>query len=424
MGPRVLAAWRRYWFTPASLTNLGVARIILVAIALSLHPAIRYLRVASVAPGLWAPVPLLRMLGIPQPSLQALQWMAHATLLLLLAVGVGVFTRIALALLVPLLLIQEAMANSMGKVAHGTIPLMYAFLFLLLAPCNRAFALSAVWRRARVSAGSDTFRDAPCRESAYARWPLELLFIELAAFYFCAGLSKIRAAGLLWADGYTLQFHLLFKGAPLGRMLASHLWLCTGLSALVLIFELGFPLGMLRRLRPLVLGGGVLFHLGTTYFMNIAFSAVVALYALFVPWTVLGTAVAHRTGLARRRLEVLYDGACGLCRRTVSVIRDLDLAKVVRFSDLSDGTAAAALAADVDPVAVRAAMHVVEPGGVVTVGFDAFRRLAWVLPAAWPALPLLYVPGVPWLGRGIYGLVARRRRTTTCLLHAPLRTLN
>jgi hypothetical protein len=39
-----------------------------------------------------------------------------------------------------------------------------------------------------------------------ARWPLDLLFVELAAFYFFAGISKLRDAGPAWMDGYTLQW--------------------------------------------------------------------------------------------------------------------------------------------------------------------------------------------------------------------------
>ena len=123
----------------------------------------------------------------------------------------------------------------------------------------------------------------------YARWPFELLYVELAAYYCLAGVSKLRASGIEWADGYTLQYYLLIKGAPLGEWLASHLWACAALSALVLIFEVGFPLGIvLRRLRALWLTAGLFFHLGTTYFMNITFFPVVALYAVFVPWAALG----------------------------------------------------------------------------------------------------------------------------------------
>ena len=40
--PRLIAAWRRYWFTPASLTDPGVSRIALVAIILYLNGSSRY----------------------------------------------------------------------------------------------------------------------------------------------------------------------------------------------------------------------------------------------------------------------------------------------------------------------------------------------------------------------------------------------
>ncbi len=64
-------------------------------------------------------------------------------------------------------------------------------------------------------------------------------------------------------------------------------------------------------------------------------------------------------------------------------------------------------------------MQVVDTQGRVTAGFDAFRRLAWVLPAAWPVLPMLYLPGVAPAARRAYAFVAARRRIRRCMLHAP-----
>jgi hypothetical protein len=59
MWRRLLTAWQRYWFTPASLTALGVSRIALVGIVLYLHQGNRLLRAALVPAALWQPVPLL-----------------------------------------------------------------------------------------------------------------------------------------------------------------------------------------------------------------------------------------------------------------------------------------------------------------------------------------------------------------------------
>lgn len=394
MGRRLLDAWRRYWFSPASLTNLGIARVLVATILLWLDGTTRFLGVAFTPPAFWTPIGLLRGLGIGQPSLPLLQWLSSVNVVLLGAVALGVFTRTALALLVPLQLYLESLLNCFGKTSHGTIPDLYALLFLLLAPCDRGFALGAIWRRARAAGAGPTA--PPSRMSTFAGWPLDLLFVELAAYYCLSGLAKLRDGGLAWADGYALQYYLLLMRTPGGMWLASHLWLCAVLSMLVLAFELGAPLGILRRWRPLVLGGGVLFHLSTWYFMDIWFWPIVALYALFVPWTRLGTTIARRTGFTHRSLRVAYDGACAPCRQTVSVLRDLDLASKLAFVDVAPPARGGHVSGSHVVVGTRGDM-------------DGLRRLAWALPAAWPLAPLLYVPGTRWLGRRLLSAMAHLR---------------
>ena len=60
-------------------------------------------------------------------------------------------------------------------------------------------------------------------------------------------------------------------------------------------------------------------------------------------------------------------------------------------------------------------MHVVS-GGRFHKGFYAYRSLAWAVPLAWPLIPLLYVPGVPAIGQGIYRHIAGRRLTQGCAI--------
>jgi predicted DCC family thiol-disulfide oxidoreductase YuxK len=116
------------------------------------------------------------------------------------------------------------------------------------------------------------------------------------------------------------------------------------------------------------------------------------------------------------RYDVLYDGDCGLCSRTVGWLRRLDWRGCLRFVDfnaawdeLTDRYPGLNRDACVD------AMHVVSPPGRITAGFDGFRTLAWVVPALWLVAPFLYVPGVPPIGRRVYQYVARHR-PTTCVL--------
>ncbi|MFN2427529.1 MAG: HTTM domain-containing protein [Candidatus Binatia bacterium] len=277
--------WRRFWFRERPLLDLAIARMLVAAFLLYLNAGGRFLRVAMVAPEHWAPLPLLELLGIEQPGSSQLAWLDVATRTALVTACFGLLTNVSLFVVFVLQLLQEAYLNSLGKVTHATLPILYALLFLACSPCGRVLSIDAVVRRwnarRRGAAGPPNHG-----VSLHAGWPFDLLFIEMAAFYFQAGFAKMHASGLQWADGYSLQFYLLHKGEPAGMWLAGHLWLCSALSAAVLALELGFPLAIfLRRLRPVFLIGGFAFHVGTSVFMGITFWPVWALYLLFVPWS-------------------------------------------------------------------------------------------------------------------------------------------
>ena len=117
-----------------------------------------------------------------------------------------------------------------------------------------------------------------------------------------------------------------------------------------------------------------------------------------------------------RRYDVLYDGGCGLCERTVAWLRWADLRRRLTFTDINrDWDRLKQRHPSLDRDACLDAMHVVAPDGTITAGFDGFRTLARVVPALWPAWPLLFVPGVPPIGRRVYRHIAQHR-STTCRL--------
>ncbi|OGJ68241.1 hypothetical protein A3B61_03690 [Candidatus Peribacteria bacterium RIFCSPLOWO2_01_FULL_53_10] len=53
-------------------------------------------------------------------------------------------------------------------------------------------------------------------------------------------------------------------------------------------------------------------------------------------------------------------------------------------------------------------MHITMSSGNFS-GFDAFRKLTWHLPTLWPLIPLLYLPGIPPIGRFVYARIAASR---------------
>jgi len=108
-------------------------------------------------------------------------------------------------------------------------------------------------------------------------------------------------------------------------------------------------------------------------------------------------------------LRVLYDGECGLCRAQARWLRRLDWCRRLRWEDFHVTAAQGTCPAGLGRESLEQSLHVVAADGRVLRGFLAVRLLARCLPALWPLVPLLYIPGAASLGEPLYRLVARNR---------------
>ena len=107
---------------------------------------------------------------------------------------------------------------------------------------------------------------------------------------------------------------------------------------------------------------------------------------------------------------VLFDGDCPFCRRAVGVLRRLDRRGRLHFQNARDEGALPPAAAAIPRAKRLEEMHLLTPDRRhAPAGFAAFRWMAWRLPPTLPVAPLLYLPGVMWLGNRVYRWVARNR---------------
>lgn len=108
---------------------------------------------------------------------------------------------------------------------------------------------------------------------------------------------------------------------------------------------------------------------------------------------------------------VYFDGACGMCRRSVRWLRRLDWLGRLEAADSTS------LKDDELPVSRERSlegMPMRTRSGRVLVGFPAVRRALLQTPlGALPAIAL-YLPGVSHLGDRCYREIARRRSRETC----------
>jgi predicted DCC family thiol-disulfide oxidoreductase YuxK len=122
-------------------------------------------------------------------------------------------------------------------------------------------------------------------------------------------------------------------------------------------------------------------------------------------------------------INVIYDGQCAFCIRSLEMFRAADVRRLMRFYDSHHSQTAERFPilkdADLDQ-----AMFVVVDGESPQRGFFAFRRMLWSSPILWLLIPLFYFPGIAYIGTRVYTWVARHRssfgcRTSMCSLQEP-----
>lgn len=112
-----------------------------------------------------------------------------------------------------------------------------------------------------------------------------------------------------------------------------------------------------------------------------------------------------------RRWMLIYDGACGFCRRQVRWIQRHDtrglivpvpfqVAELERYG--------------VSPAAAEEAMHVVAPSGTVWRGAAAAREVLRLLPRLRLLVWFFHIPGAMFVAERVYRWVARRRHRFGC----------
>ncbi len=106
-----------------------------------------------------------------------------------------------------------------------------------------------------------------------------------------------------------------------------------------------------------------------------------------------------------------FDGQCGLCQRSVRVLRALDWLDRLAFEDMTR-------VPERDlPVPIDAAMRGIPMrtrDGRSLVGFPALRRALRQTPVGFLPALALFIPGISTLGRAVYDRIAANRARTAC----------
>jgi predicted DCC family thiol-disulfide oxidoreductase YuxK len=417
---RVRGSLWRTWFEPALPGALGFCRLLFFGLMFVWHLDLDFTVWGTLTPAfannrifLW------RVLDLSVPSAKTLAMIEFAWKAALLLSCIGLFTRFSTAVSFLVGLYLLSVPHQFGKTGHGDGILMLTMLILALARCGDAWSIDSLVRAYR---GRQP-RDRTATRSGEYTWPIRMVWLLMAMIFLAAGVTKLRWSGLGWITSDNLQNTILQHhygslsepATSLGLWVAQHKYLCRAIAGATVLMEIAFPLVLFSRFARWTLVPGMFAAQVFIYLMiGVAFTQFMFAYLFFVPWERVGRAI-RRAVESRGAYAMLYDGGCGMCRSIASVAARLDVLRRIepidalnewpviekRFSALSQQTC-------------LTDMHVVGPRGTVYTGYRAYRALAWAMPATWPLLPILYVPGVPWIGQRAYRYVADHRHDQAC----------
>lgn len=298
---------------------------------------------------------------------------------------------------------------------QGIVP-AYMLTLLSFTPCGDGFSLDRLiklWNGKPVPPA-----DEP--QPIYG-WSRYICWTIFALCYVAAGLSKLRNGGLDWWNADNMRAIIL--GDALNPMyFESHLglhlrhapdWVFAMLGMASLFGELS-AIGVLfsRLFRHFYALFIVSMHAGIWLLQNVLFFDMMFTQFILVDFRTFRKVLGRQLNARHGTLRVLYDGWCPLCRRTRRIVEALDLLSRTRWVDfrpLADARQIESeFGARVDPSDAEREMFVLYRGKAAG-GYFGYRLLARVIPALWPTLPALYLPGVSWLGQKAYAYIARNR---------------
>src|SRR3954462_1053316 len=247
MAPRVAAAWKRFWFEPATPTNLGVARCMFFLGLTLFYLPHDFSGWGSVSPSLYQPIWLFDRLGMPVLSEDVLNIIQIIWKVALFCSAIGLMTRSSLFIAALLGTYLLGLGHNFGQTYHFDAILVLAFWILAFSRAGDAWSIDAMRRAAR----SGDAR-APQPSSEY-QWPVQLILVALSLVFFAAGFAKLRASGLQWITSDHLsilldrvQYHISDAEPvlPWGSTVARIPFAAKLMAITTIVFETGYPIAL------------------------------------------------------------------------------------------------------------------------------------------------------------------------------------
>lgn len=400
--------------------NLAIFRIVFLAVAVLpfSYEVLRWteLVMPSLPREVWAPTSFYR--HIPYYVLANAEWahaMALADLGLIALALVGFFTRTTLALATVFSFYLFGLPENLGKVYHFQ-HIVWFMALLAAGPSGEMLSADAVISAIRKADRGEVGLEVPRRS---ALTTLRYAWIMIGLLYLGSGLAKLHSAWLYhWVSTDNLR-HIIWGNWFERRMYSPGFALPIRVDKLpsvvldlagagVICLETSFlALVLFRWSRWLLIPAGLVFHAANGVVLGIWFSSLIGGYACLVDWSWLGRRLTRRI-MGQQPLLVIYDGGCEMCRRTIAILKTLDICGALVPVAGSSGDPRRLAHPEITDEMVSRDLYVVG-SDYVAGGYDGYRKMANSMLVLWPLALIMRCPPVAALGRRIYRRVADSR---------------
>jgi predicted DCC family thiol-disulfide oxidoreductase YuxK len=412
-------AWSRFWFQDSLTAPLEIVRIGIGAALLCHYAMVTPYLLYFWGDAGWMPR-AMALHYISDPWMQSVflyftapwQWYAFHALFLFCCAAFTLGWRTAWVKWI--VLAGQISYNYRNlAVGYGVDIVLACLLYILcFAPIGRAMSLDRV-RAVRAAKRDSLEAVLPPYSSRWAGACIRLMQIQMAVMLLYSGLSK---RGDDWWNGDAIWDVISgnqFYNPALLDLLARQYWLVNAATHATILTEVAYPfLIWQKRSRPYMLAAAVFLHMQFFFLMGLFYFSFVMIMGHM---SFLRPEWLHRLGAWWKRkagdMEMIYDGRCGFCVRSMAWLLAFDGLGQIRVRDFRT---------DPSPVVADAqlekALYTVLPDGRALPGFDAYRYVVLRVPGLWWLVPLFYIPVLSRLfGRPIYNWIAANRSRLSTL---------
>ena len=397
--------------------NLDIFRIVFLATAVFPFAFRNLIWIENILPSLprtvWTPVSFYRVIPFELvTSVGPARVLAFANLALILLGLAGLFTRQVIGCATLASVYLFGLMENQGKVDHFH-HLIWFMALLAIGPSGRFLSIDSIRGAIR---RADCGSVEPPAVGFDALWILRYVWLLLGLLSLIPGIAKLEKAvtagwssagnlsNIIWAKW--LELLLYVPGAtlpPRADLLPPPLLHLAGIG--VIAFEIGFIfLCLFRRSRLVAAFAGLMFHTGNGIILNIWFTTLIPAYVALIDWAFLLRKLDRNQAL----LMVLYDGQCRMCRRTMAILKSLDVGRILYPKEVTSEFKGLEEHPDITFEAVSRDLLTIQ-GAQVRAGYDAYVQIARRLVLLWPVAVLMQLPFIDFIGRKVYRRIADSR---------------